>query len=150
MDVTAVMQPPFIITRGEGAITMANDLGGDVRVYPFKTMLSEGVRIAASSDSPCAPVEPLYGLSCLVTRRPHRGGDQIVVEEAVTPLEGLRMYTANAAYAMSRDNEVGSLEVGKQADMVVLSHDPAAVDPEFIREIHIEQTYVDGKLLYER
>ena len=150
LDVTAVMQPPFIITRGEGAITMANDLGGDVRVYPFKTMLSEGVRIAASSDSPCAPVEPLYGLSCLVTRRPHRGGDQIVVEEAVTPLEGLRMYTANAAYAMSRDNEVGSLEVGKQADMVVLSHDPAAVDPEFIREIHVEQTYVNGKLLYER
>ena len=71
-------------------------------------------------------------------------------DEAVTPLEGLRMYTINSAYAMSRENEVGSIEVGKRADMAVLSHDPSAVSPDFIRDIDVEQTYVDGKLLYER
>ena len=71
-------------------------------------------------------------------------------EEALTPSEVLRMYTANAAYAMSREHEVGSLESGKRADMVVLSHDPTAVDPTYIRDILIEQTYVDGVLAHER
>jgi hypothetical protein len=43
-----------------------------------------------------------------------------------------------------------SLERGKRADMVVLSHDPTAVDAAFIREIAVEQTYVEGQLLYQR
>ena len=62
----------------------------------------------------------------------------------------LRLYTLNAAYAMGRESEVGSLETGKRADMVVLSHDVTAVEPEFIREIAVEQTYVDGKLAHSR
>ena len=49
---------------------------------------------------------------------------------------------------MFRDDEVGSIEVGKRADLVVLSHDPTLVDPESIREISVQQTYVDGELLY--
>ena len=68
----------------------------------------------------------------------------------MTPLEGLRMYTINAAYAMSREAEVGSLEKGKRADLAVLSHDPSAVDADFIRDIHVDQTYVDGRLVWER
>jgi predicted amidohydrolase YtcJ len=60
------------------------------------------------------------------------------------------MYTINAAYAMGREGEVGSLEPGKRADMVVLSHDPTAVDPAFLRDVMVEQTYVEGQCLYRR
>ena len=74
----------------------------------------------------------------------------MVPEEAVTPVEALRMYTINSAYAMNRESEVGSLEKGKRADMAVLSHDLSAVDPEFIQEVMVERTYVDGQLVYER
>ena len=49
---------------------------------------------------------------------------------------------------MFRDDEVGSIEVGKRADLVVLSHDPSLVAPESVREIVVQQTYVDGELLY--
>ena len=49
---------------------------------------------------------------------------------------------------MFRDDEVGSIEVGKRADLVVLSHDPTLVDTDYIREISVQQTYVDGELLY--
>ena len=49
---------------------------------------------------------------------------------------------------MFREHEVGSIEAGKRADLVVLSHDPTLVDPDFIREIQVPQTYVDGELLY--
>ena len=46
------------------------------------------------------------------------------------------------------NHEVGSIEVGKRADLVVLSHDPSLVYAEFIRDISVQQTYVDGDLLY--
>ena len=150
LNVVASMQPSFIMTRGPGAVHRAAELGGGVLVYPYRTILSEGVMVTGNSDSPCTPVEPLKGLYCLVHRRGRPGSEPVVADEAITPLEALRMYTANSAYAMSRESEIGSLEVGKRADMVVLSHDPAAVDPEFILEIKVDQSYVDGELLYQR
>ena len=66
----------------------------------------------------------------------------------ISPLEALRTYTLNSATALFRDHEVGSIEVGKRADLVVLSHNPTLVDPTFIRELVIQQTYVDGDLQY--
>ncbi|HAL49767.1 MAG: hypothetical protein CL694_09360 [Chloroflexi bacterium] len=150
MGVVATVQPPFIFSGAVAAKTRADDLGGGTMVFPFKTMIDEGVTVAASSDFPCAPLEPLTGIYAAVTRTTRQGEGPIVPEEALTPSEVLRMYTANAAYAMSREHEVGSLESGKRADMVVLSHDPTAVDPTYIRDILIEQTYVDGVLAHER
>lgn len=150
LGVIASIQPPFIFTGAGASLTRAQEMGGDVRVFPLKTMLAEGVVVAASSDCPCAPLPPLLGLYATVTRLGRSGGEPVVPEEAVTPMEGLRMYTINSAYAMNRDHEVGSLEVGKRADMIVLSHDPTSIDPNFIRDIVVEQAYVDGKLVYER
>ncbi|GIX47797.1 MAG: hypothetical protein KatS3mg131_2008 [Candidatus Tectimicrobiota bacterium] len=150
LGVIAVVQPPFVYTRGEAYRRTAQEVGGEVRPLAFGSMLAAGLTVAASSDSPCAPVEPLLGLYALVTRRHRDEAAPIAPEEAVGPLEGLRLYTLNAAYALRRDHEVGSLEVGKRADMVVLSHDPTAVDPEFLRDITVEQTYVDGVRVYQR
>ncbi|MEE9325051.1 MAG: amidohydrolase [Dehalococcoidia bacterium] len=150
LGIIASVQPPFIFNYADIEEERAKEMGGDTRVEPFKSMLSEGLVVAASSDCPCSPLEPLLGLYAMVTRRKRSDGLQAAPEEAVTPMEGLRMYTVNAAYAMLRDGEVGSLEKGKRADMIVLSHDPTAVDPEFIRDIAVEQSYVDGQLLYQR
>ena len=150
LGVIASIQPQFVYNYAAPSKAMAEECGGDVRVFPFKTMISEGVVVAASSDAPCAPLNPFIGLQAVVTRIPQQGGDPVVPEEALTPLEALRMYTINSAYAMNRENEVGSLEKGKRADMAVLSQDPTAVDPGFIQEVLVEQTYVDGQLVYER
>ena len=84
----------------------------------------------------------------LVARRARSDGHQIAPDQAITALEGLRTYTLNSAAAMFRDHEVGSIEVGKRADLVVLSHDPTLVAPDFLREIQVQQTCVDGDLLY--
>ena len=150
LGVVASIQPQFVYTYGAASKALAEECGGDVRVFPLKTMLSEGVVVAASSDAPCAPLNPFIGLQAIVTRIPQEGGDPVVPEEAVTPLEALRMYTINSAYAMNRDHEAGSLEKGKRADIAVLSQDPTTVDPRFIQEVLVERTYVDGQLLYER
>ena len=150
LGVVASVQPPFVHVIATSSRERAVEMGGDARVFPLKTMLAEGLVVAASSDSPCAPPDPMLGLYAIVTRRVRDGDETVVPEEAVTPLEGLRMYTMGSAYAMNRDGEVGSLEIGKRADMAVLSHDPTAVDAEFLRDVVVERTYVDGQLVYER
>ena len=150
LGVIASIQPPFIYGLNRSSLERIREGGEQILVYPLKTMLSEGVAVAASSDYPCAALDPLIGLYSLVTRMTGSLEGPVAPEEAVTPEEGLRMYTMGGAYAMGRDNEIGSLEVGKRADAVVLSQDPTAVNPHSIKDIVVEQTYVDGKSVYRR
>ncbi len=140
-------QPPFLNAIGDFFETRIAEAGLDSVPIPYRSMLDAGVFLASGSDFPCAPVEPLLGLYGL-TARTARNGRRIAPDQAISPLEALRTYTINSATAMFRDHEAGSIEVGKRADLVVLSHDPTLVDPSFIREIVVQQTYVDGDLLY--
>jgi predicted amidohydrolase YtcJ len=149
LGVVPVVQPPYLLARPAGGGNLAADLGGDVRLHPYRTMLDEGVTVAGSSDYPCAPLDPLLGVFALVTRR-SRSGEPMIPEEAVSPIEALRIYTMNGAIAMRRELEVGSIEPGKRADFAVLSADPTTVAPDTIKDIVVEQTYVDGRLAYAR
>ncbi len=140
-------QPAFLYSIGQGFERFIADAGLSVPPLPYRSFLDAGVTVASGSDFPCAPVEPLLGLLALTSRRT-REGAVVSPEEVVSPLEALRTQTINSAIAMFRDHEVGSIEVGKRADLVVLSHDPTIVDPEYIREVRVQQTYVDGVLKY--
>jgi predicted amidohydrolase YtcJ len=71
-------------------------------------------------------------------------------EEGLSVLQALRVYTYNGAYTAFEEHEKGSLEEGKLADMAVLSDDILSVPPAKIREIRVDQTYVDGRLVFER
>jgi predicted amidohydrolase YtcJ len=64
---------------------------------------------------------------------------------AITVEEALRMMTVNAAYALFRDDEVGSLEAGKYADLIVLSGNPLAVAPEALVELEVWMTMIGGQ-----
>ncbi len=143
-------QPAFLYTIGEHLHGSADYMGIDAPDFPIRTMLEAGVPLAAGSDFPCAPVSPLLGLYAMVSRTKEVDGVKLAPDEAIVPMDGLKMYTMGSAFAMFRDHEVGSIETGKRADMVVLSHDPTVVAKEFIREIVVQQTYVDGELLFER
>ncbi len=140
-------QPPFLNAIGEYFETRIAEAGLDAVPIPYRSMLDEGVFVASGSDFPCAPVEPLLGLYGLVARTA-RDGRPVAADQAITPLKALRTYTLNSATAMFREHEVGSIEVGKRADLVVLSHDPTLVAPTYISEIVVQQTYVDGQLEY--
>ncbi len=150
LGVVAVVQPGFHFTGANRYKSRVEELEGDVRPIAIRTMLDEGLMVAGSSDYPCGPLDPLVGIYAAVTRRTRQETGAVTPEEAVTVTEALRMYTMNAAHAMSREGEAGSLEPGKRADMVVLSHDPTTANPDFIRDINVEQTYIDGQLLYSR
>ena len=69
-------------------------------------------------------------------------------EEQISVEEALRMYTIDAAFASFDEDVKGSIEVGKLADLVVLSADPRSVLPDEIKEIEVEMTFVGGRMVY--
>jgi len=69
--------------------------------------------------------------------------------QKITVEEALKIYTANGAYASFEEDTKGTIEIGKLADLVVLSTDPTAVDPMGIKDIPVERTIVGGKTVYE-
>jgi predicted amidohydrolase YtcJ len=112
-------------------------------VYPFKTLMREGVVVASGSDCPVEPINPLLGIWAAVARKGFK-------EESLTVEEALRTYTLNAAYTSFDEGKRGTIEVGKLADLTVLSEDPFKVEPDQIRHISVEMTIVSGKIVYAR
>ena len=114
---------------------------------PLRSPMDHGIVVAISSD--ILPIGPLVGIYAAVTRK-GMSGRVFAAEEAITIEQAIRGYTLTGAYLAFEEAIKGSLEPGKLADMIVLSDDILGVDPERIMEIQIEQTYVDGKLVYSR
>jgi predicted amidohydrolase YtcJ len=120
--------------------------------FPFKSLLKRGVVISGGSDWPVGIYDPLIGVDILVNHRfgPEENGTVLNSDECLTVLEAIRVYTYNGAYTAFEERDRGSLEEGKLADMVVLSEDILAVPASRIRELKVDQTYVDGHLVCER
>lgn len=118
--------------------------------YVFRSLLDAGVRLAFGSDWPVAPLDPLAGINAAVNRRPvdAPGATAWHPEQRITVAEALRAYTSDAAYAVFRENELGTLEPGKLADLVVLSRDitdPANRDA--IAETEVVLTMLGGEVV---
>jgi hypothetical protein len=141
LNLIASVQPHFTISD----FWTINRLGPKRTrwAYPFKTLMNEGVFTTGSSDCPVEPVSPLLGVYAAVARKENQ-------EERINVNEALRMYTINAAFASFEENIKGSIEVGKLADLTVLSHDPETIAPEEIKNIEVEMTIVDGKIAYAK
>src|SRR5262249_39609619 len=99
-------------------------------------------------DSPVTPFEPLLGMWSSVTRQTHSAGIQ-GQQWRIGTQDALRMYTMGSAYCAFEEQVKGSISPGKHADLVVLSDNPLTAEPDRIRDIRIQQTYVDGRLVHE-
>jgi predicted amidohydrolase YtcJ len=119
------------------------------RISPLVSARSRGVRFGLHSDTPVTPVPPLEGIWCAVNRRT-RGGALLGPEQAITVEQALRGYTIDAAYLAGEEEQKGSLEPGKLADLAVLSADPTSVEPDLIRELSVEATVVGGTVAWQR
>ncbi len=142
-----VTQPPFIHYSGERYLATVPpcDLPW---LYAIGSLRANGIRVAASSDAPVVPFQPLVGIGAAVTRKAASGQD-LLPHEAVTPLEALEAYTIDAAYASFNDPDKGSIAPGKLADLVILSQDPAAVPTDQIKDIRVMATILDGRIVWE-
>lgn len=126
------------------------------KMAPAKTAMRMGIVACAHSDCPVCmpndpvwPANPLWGMWCAVNRKTRSGVD-IGPHEKLTPLEALRAYTINGAYASFEEHLKGSIEPGKLADMVILSDDPLSTDPWKIRDIEVLKTIIGGEVVYEK
>jgi predicted amidohydrolase YtcJ len=119
------------------------------KAFPFRTLLKNGVIIAGGSDSPGYwPVDPLRDIATAASRK-MRWGDVWVPEERISVGEAFAMHTTTASWVGFEENEKGTLEVGKLADIAVVGEDPFAIAPEKIRELKVEMTLVGGEVKYQ-
>jgi len=142
-----VTQPPFVYYSGERYL--ATIPPAQLRwLYRLRSFLDGGLIVAASSDCPVAPDNPLLGIYAAVTRRTE-SGEHLSPEEAISVKQALAMYTINAAYASFEEDIKGSIAPGKLADMVVLSADPLKSPPEQLKDMRVEMTIIDGRVVWE-
>lgn len=141
LEIIASVQPHFLVSD----FWVAERLGKSRArwVYPFKSLLREGVCTTGGSDSPIEPISPLHGIWAAISRKSFP-------EEKIGVEEALRLYTLNAAFASFEENVKGSIEEGKFADFVVLCDDIRKLEPEEIRNVKVEMTLVGGKVVFSR
>ena len=101
------------------------------------------MRISLHNDPPVTPEEPLRNISVAVTRTAP-SGRVLAPAERLTVEQAIRAQTIDAAWQLFADDVVGSLEVGKYADMVVLSADPRTVPPEEIADLEVRRDVPGG------
>jgi predicted amidohydrolase YtcJ len=146
-----VTQPIFLFAEIESYL---KNLGAERTklTYPVQSMLQAGVKVAFSSDAPATawadPVNPFVGLRSAVTRKAYDGTDtgqdqKVDIETAIT------LYT-RAAQEISGVPNIGQLAPGYQADFIVLEQDILEMNPERIDEIIVQETYMDGQIVFQR
>jgi predicted amidohydrolase YtcJ len=118
-------------------------------MFAARSFLDAGVKVTAHSDHSAAPYPPLMGIHALVNRVT-KAGRPIGQSQKISVMEALKLYTINAAYQSFDEDKLGSIEVGKYADMVVLGEDILTAPPETIINIPIDMTIIEGKIVYER
>ncbi|HEY9242975.1 MAG TPA: amidohydrolase [Streptosporangiaceae bacterium] len=146
LGIVVASQPGFLSTLGDGfaaAFPQSSD-----ELYAFASWRRAGIPVAGSSDAPVITASPLIGIRDAVLRRT-AAGQVLGPGERLTALDALGMYTRAAAFAMHREDEIGSLEPGKLADFVVLDGSPLDVDPERIGDIQVLATVLGGTPVYQ-
>lgn len=140
--IPAVVSDPFLYSLGESYITSLG-LERASRMMPMRTYLDRRIPLAGSSDSPVAVFDPWVGFYSAMTRTTVKG-TVMGADERISPIEALRSYTIGGAYALGRERELGSLEPGKLADLVVLDMDPLTASADRFLEMRPMATMVGG------
>ena len=150
-EVIPSMQPYHAIDDGRWA---AKRIGAErsATTYAFRDLQDAAARMAFGSDWTVAPIDPLFGIYAAVTRRTIDGAnpDGWVPQQKITVQAALVAYTANNAWAAFLEEQLGTLEPGKFADLVVLSDDILSIDPVEIENVSVDLTMVAGKVVFER
>ncbi|MGB7068996.1 MAG: amidohydrolase [Pyrinomonadaceae bacterium] len=150
LGVVASMQPFHIIDDGRWAWKRLDEkrLKG---TYAFRSLLDSGAVLAFGSDSPVAPLNPLWGVYAAVTRRTldDKNPNGWIPEQKISVDETVRAFTYGSAFGEFQEDVKGTLAPGKLADFVILSDDIFTIDPVKIRDSKILLTVVDGKVVYQ-
>lgn len=117
------------------------------RMNPAREALDLGLNVAIHSDAPVSPLGPLHVMWAAVNRVTASGAI-LGPKQRISAVEGLRAITIGPARTLGMDTEIGSLAVGKRADITVLDNDPLALDPMAIKDINVIATLLDGEVTH--
>ncbi|MEX2480389.1 MAG: amidohydrolase [Gammaproteobacteria bacterium] len=133
---------------GKGEEVYRQRLGQDLadRAIPLRDWIDGGVPIAQSTD--WGPHEALFTLWQSLARQAGLTGDVIGPGQRITRAEAIRCFTWNGAWALKMDHEIGSIEAGKRADLIVLDGDPMACAEDDICNLNVELTLLDGRAVH--
>ena len=148
--VIASMQPYHAIDDGRWAEKRIGKERAKT-TYAFRSLIDSGATLAFGTDWTVAPLNPVLTVYAAVTRRTLDGKNSKgwVPEQKISVDEAVRGFTWGSAYAEFQEKEKGTLEVGKLADLIILSDDIFAIDPAKIAEVKVLTTIVDGKVVYQ-
>lgn len=151
------MQPAWLYMD---ARTLHSHFGNERLRYfqPLKTIFEAGAIAGGGSDHmqkigslrSINPYNPFLGMWTAITRKARWFDGQLHPEEALTRQQAIRFYTINNAYILFREHQIGSLEQGKLADLVVLDRDLLTCPVDQIRDAQVLQTYLGGKRVFSR
>jgi hypothetical protein len=151
LGIVASMQPTHATSDGP----WAEQRLGPERVrwgYAWRSFMDAGVPVVSGSDFPVESVDPMLGLYAAITRRDLDGklpAGGWFPEQRMTPAEALHSFTMGGAWLAFREADLGSLEVGKQADFVVVDRDVVAGPADDIPHAKVLRTVVGGKTAFE-
>lgn len=157
LGIVADLQPAWLWLDGA---TLVKQFGYDRLAYfqPYKSLFENKVVAGGGSDHmqkiggfrSVNPYNPFLGMWITLTRQPRWTDQSLHTEQRITREQAIRLYTINNAYLTFEEKEKGSIEKGKLADLIVLDRDILTCPVDEVKNIGIEQTYLGGKLIYER
>lgn len=118
------------------------------RINPAASAAALGIRFTTHLDTPIVPIDSMLQLWTPVARETS-SGEVLGPEERISVERSLRSMTSDAAWQLRLEHQVGSIEIGKKADLVILSANPLDYEGD-LRDIEIERTLVGGVTIYEK
>jgi predicted amidohydrolase YtcJ len=138
--------------------TLLDQFGYDRLRYfqPLKSIFAAGGIAGGGSDHmqkigslrSVNPYNPFLGIATAIARTGKNGGSPLHPEESLTREQAIRFYTYNNAVVLRMEKEIGSLEVGKQADMIILDRDLLSCELDQLRDAKVLATYLAGRRVY--
>jgi predicted amidohydrolase YtcJ len=121
------------------------------RMYANRDRWDAGIRLVNHTDAPAAVLWPWWGMEATVTRGTPGKPDvpKMSPEQALTVAEVIKAYTINVAWSLRIDEETGSIEPGKYADMIVLNHNLFEIPETAIHRTEVQRTVFKGEVVYE-
>ncbi len=124
------------------------------RMYPARSLIRNGATLAGGSDWPVDPLFPWYAIERAVTRTADSwygyADGPLNASQDISLRQALRAYTLGSAFQMKQDRTTGSLEKGKQADLIVLNQNLFTINPGKIDQTKVLKTMLGGKVIYAR
>jgi len=147
LGVVASMQPFHKADDGR----YAEDRLGKERLkgsYAFRQLVDAGVLVVFGSDWPVVTLNPFAGIDSAVNAKT-LAGEVWLPSHSLTVEEAIRAYTVSPPRAIHRDDRLGTIEVGKYADLIVLDDDPFTIPKDRLAKVRVAQTIVGGKVVFD-